>query len=281
LIPVAFYARISADGVGAWVPTAAPPSLTNACISTSGYAYCFGGGDCAPRPQTDCYSPSYYASLTASGIGSWKETTKLPTSFSATHASAGSYIYYLSTPVFFASVSADGIGPWETTTNYPDFSYPDACFSNGTNLYCSSPAASTSYFARIGAPNPKALRLENPPPFPRAEYLGPAWAHGGGGSVTINGVFSGSPNFYLDINDAVVFDCASQAATSAGCKKTVVSPENTMYNYDLTIWYPCTTQGAANTNCCYLSTGDNAPSDAWCISIGSDSFIISDEIFIQ
>jgi hypothetical protein len=229
-------------------------------------------------PGTDCYSRSYFAPLTASGIGAWQATAPLPTSVSANYATGGNYIYYLSIPVFFASVSAAGIGPWQTTTNYPRSLYPSDCFSSGAYLYCANPVGGGSYFAQIGGPNPQALQLENPPPFPRSSYLVPAWDNGSGGSVTVHGVTAGAPIFNNNIDDAVVFDCASQASTSAGCTTTVVS-SNTAYNYDLTIWYPCKSPSPADTNCCFLpAVGYSTPFNDWCISVGSNSFIIANKI---
>jgi hypothetical protein len=278
-IPDAYYASISSSGVGTWAPTTAPPALTEGCSAIGGYVYCFGGGSCPPTaPDSDCYSHSYFAPLTASGIGAWQSTTELPTSVSAEYAAAGNSIYYLSIPVFFASVSAGGIGPWQTTTNYPQSLYPSNCFSSGANLYCGSPVAGGSYFAPIGVPNPKALQLRNPPPFPRSEYLAPAWENGGGGSVSAGGVTAGVPMFDKNIDDAVVFDCAAQASTSAGCTTTVVS-SNTAYNYDMTIWYPCTSPSPAGANCCFLpKVGYSTPFNKWCVSVGSNSFIIAGEI---
>jgi hypothetical protein len=274
-----YYAPISSSGLGAWAPTTAPPAPTAGCSSMGGYAYCFGGGDCPPGgPGSDCYSPSYYAPLTASGIGTWNTTSELPTAVFAEYATAGSYIYYLSDPVFFARVSANGMGPWQTTTNYPGALYPAACFSSDAYLYCEYPAPSSSYCAQIGVRNPQALQLENLPPFPRSQYLVPAWTNGGGASV--NGV--GAPAFGDDIDEAVVFSCASEASTSAGCTTTVVSSSNTAYNYQLTVWYPCTSPTPADTNCCFLpAVGYPTPFDDWCISVGSNSFIIATQLTLQ
>jgi hypothetical protein len=279
----AYYAAISSSGVGAWATTAPPPTATAGCASTGGYAYCFGGGGCAPQgPGNDCYSPSYYAPLTASGIGTWKTTTELPTAVFSNYAITDSYMFSLSSPVFFASVSADGIGPWQMTTSYPKSLGPSNCFSSGTNLYCAHATTTGSYFAQIGAPNPKAFQLEDPPPFPRSEYLGAAWSNGGGGSVSGPGFFAGAPIYHKNIDEAAVFNCASQAATPAGCKTTVVSPTNTAYNYDLTVWYPCTSQTPENTNCCFRpALGYPDPFFAWCSSIGSNSFIVAKQIKLR
>jgi hypothetical protein len=295
-----YYAPLSSTGVGAWAPTSPPPTPTEGCSAVGGYAYCYGGGSCDPvGDPSDCYSFSYFAPLTASGIGTWTSTTQLPTSVSATYATAGSYIYYLSVPVFFASVSADGIGPWQTTTNYPDSPYqlyPSNCFSSDGYLYCANPVANGSYFAPIGVPDPQALQLENPPPFPRSDYLVPACIKGGG--VSVNGV--GAPNFEVNIDDAIVFDCASQAATDAGCTTIATTssssgdpvPDGSLFleggapnvpcDYELTIWYPCTTPTPADTNCCLLpAVGYTTPFNEWCISVGSDSFIIASKLNLQ
>ncbi len=119
---------------------------------------------------------------------------------------------------------------------------------------------------------------QNPPPFVRSQYLVPAWSNGGGASV--NGV--GAPTFGNDVDEAVVFGCASEAATSAGCTTTVVSPSNTAYNYDMTVWYPCTSPTPAGTNCCFLpAVGYPTPFDDWCTSVGSNSFIIAAEMTLQ
>jgi hypothetical protein len=283
--PDAYYAPIASSGVGAWTQTAAPSTWTAACSAVGGYAYCFGGGDCPPSgPGGDCYSPSYFAPLTANGIGAWKATTQLPTAAWYNTASAGSYIYYLSIPIFYASVSSDGIGPWQTTTNYPDSSYPSACTSSNGYVYCANQTAGASYFAQIGVPDPKALQLQNPPPFPRSQYLAPACNAEGSVSVsTPSGGTVGAPLLQNDIDDAVVFDCASQAATAAGCTTTVTSPnEPSTCNYQMTIWYPCPNSASADTNCCYLpAVGYPQPFNAWCSSTGSNSFIISQEMSLQ
>jgi hypothetical protein len=279
LSDTAYYAPLSSNGVGAWTQTQAPPTHTRGCAVVGDSIYCFGGGNCFPSgPNSDCYSPSYYAPLSSAGIGTWKTTTPLPTSVSASFASAGSYLFYLSVPVFVAQASSSGIGPWETTTNYPHSLGPSSCVSSNDYLYCANPVAHSSYFAQVGVPNPSSLRLTNPPPFPRSEYLIPAWLDGGGGSVTSNGVFAGAPQFGKNIDEAVVFDCAFTAATSSGCQTTVISAENTSYNYDVIIWYPCA-DASANTNCCFLpKIGYSTPFQAWCSSTDSGSFIITQAI---
>ena len=280
--PKAYYAPLSANGVGSWAQSSAAKTTTAGCAAIGDVAYCFGGGNCAPIVNTDCYSPSYSSKLSSSGLGTWNRTTDLPTAGFAAYVTAGPFIFVLTEPVFYAQVSASGIGPWEATTNFPDPGQAGACASNGNYLYCTSATNSDVYFTQVGAPNPSAFVLRNPPPFPRADYLAPAWSGTGGCSVTVNGTFAGAPCFDRDIDNAVIFNCTVSAATPSGCKTTVVSPTNTAYNYDITIWYPRYNATVPNTNCAFLpSLGYKQPFYAWCISISPNSFIIAQQIAMQ
>jgi hypothetical protein len=185
-------------------------------------------------------------------------------------------VYYLSIPVFAARVSSSGIGAWETATNYPRSLYPANCFSTADYLYCASPLPSSSYFAQVGVANTTSLRLVNPPSVPRSQYLVPAGSDGSGGFVESNGVYAGGPQFGLNIDESVIFDCAAAAATSSGCQTTVISTGSVPYNTDMTIWYPCANAGTATTNCCFLpKIGYTTPFNAWCASTDTGSFIIT------
>jgi len=100
--------------------------------------------------------------------------------------------------------------------------------------------------------------------------------------LSANGVFAGAPCFDKNIDHAIVFNCASAATSPAGCTTTVVSPLDATYDYDLTIWYPCNQTAPTDTNCCYLpAVGYSTPFDAWCISTGSNSFIIAEQVKMQ
>jgi hypothetical protein len=187
----------------------------------------------------------------------------------------------LSIPVFAASVSSNGIGPWETVTNYPRSLYPSNCYSTAGAVYCASPVEGSSYFAQVGLANPSSLRLVNPPSVPRSEYLRPAWLNGGGVSVG-SPIIAGAPVFGKNIDEAVIFNCASAAATPSGCQTTVISPEDTTYNFDMTIWYPCADAAAATTNCCFLpKIGYSTPFYGWCASTDTGSFIITRAMHLQ
>jgi hypothetical protein len=276
----AYYAQLSSNGVGTWVQSAAPASMTAGCSAVGGYAYCFGGAPCGPiGPNGDCYSPSYSTSLSSAGLGTWNPTTSLPTAGYAIYVTAESYIYYLSNPNFIAKASAGGIGAWQTTTGFPDSFSPGACASSGAYIYCVAGSTGGAYFAQVGAPNQSSLMQLNPPPFPRAQYLGPAWSGSGGCSVSVNGTFAGGVCFQRDIGRAAVFDCAASAATPSGCRTTVVSPTKPAYNFNVTIWYPDANVTSPSANCEFLpSLGYNRPSTAWCISISQSSFVIAQPI---
>jgi hypothetical protein len=275
----AFFAPLSANGVGSWVQTSSPPSMTAGCSAIGSDAYCFGGASCPPTgPDSDCYSPSYFAPLSPSGIGNWSRTMDLPTAGYALYVTAGSYIYYLSIPIFFAQGSTRGIGSWGTTTNFPGSANPAACASSGVYIYCVGGGTNDVYYAQVGEPNPNSFMLQNPPPFPRADYLGPAchaW-------VTVNGTFAGAPCLSRDIDDAVIFDCAVSAASPTGCRTTVVSPTNTENNFNVTIWYPQYNASLPDTNCAFKpSLGYKTPFYAWCISVGQNTFIIVQQIAMR
>jgi hypothetical protein len=282
---VGYYAPIGPSGVGDWSATNGYPQFyIQGCVSTNGNIYCFGNAVnacvdlCPPSP-----SYAYYASLSSGGIGNWTRTTDLPTTGSAQYVLAGSYLYYLSIPVYFASLSPAGLSPWGTTTNYPDSGYPAQCVSNSGHVYCIGGSSGSgaynidSYYSQVGGANPNALHPENPPPFQFVEYLGPAWTPEGSCSVSAPPTgFSGSPCSTYNIDDATIFDCGASASISGGCRLEVDSP-NSMYDYNITIWYPDTylPPGPSDTNCAYETTGSSTPLYAWCISIGQGKLIIS------
>jgi len=275
-----FVAPLSRDGVGTWIESAGPTSLTTDCSAVDGYAYCFGGGNCPPNgPLGDCFSQSYAAPLLSYGAGVWNSTTALPTANWDVYVAAESYIFYLSMPVFFAAVSGGSIGPWETTTNFPDSFSPGACASSGAQIYCVGGNGTDSYVASVGAQTQSVLKPLNPPPFPRALYLvGVAI-----GAPGCRSSYSGGACFGPNISDAVVFDCAVAAATSTGCNATVALPASPTVEYPIAVWYPDSNATSPNSNCEFLLPSSNYghPFDAWCISVSPTSFIIAQEIDMQ
>ena len=271
--PLGYSADLSTNGVGTWVQSTAPPTGISGCTAIGGYAYCFGGGICIGPGS--CRALSYSANITGGGIGNWSQTTDLPMLSGTPYVTAGPHVYYFSVPVFYADPSDGHVGPWVATTDYPG-QYPSTCASDGTFIYCIG-EDNTAAYSQVGAPNPGALVLLNPPPyFPEAEYLTPAWNGGSGCSVTFaGGTVQGAPCFTPDIDEAVIFDCAVTAATPTGCETTVVSPTNTAYNYNMTIWYPVYNATIPDSNCKFLPSGYSSPFTGWCISISQYSFVIA------
>jgi len=275
-----FVASLSQSGVGAWVEAAGPASMTAGCSMVDGYVYCYGGGNCPPSgPVGDCFSQSYAAPLSASGVGVWNSTTQLPTATFDVYVAAESYIYYLSTPILFEPVSGGSIGHWQATTSFPDSSSPGACAPSGAQIYCVGGNGTDSYATSVGAQNQIVLTPLNPPPFPRALYLV-------GVSIGASGCrsgYSGGACFGPNISDAVVFDCAVAAATSTGCNDTVALPASPSVEYPITIWYPDANATSPNSNCEFLLPSSNYghPFNAWCISVSQASFIIAQEINMQ
>jgi hypothetical protein len=275
--PTAYFASVSSGGaVGAWAQTSPPPTAVGGCSVIGEHIYCYA----AACPETgiygDCYTPVYLAPLSTSGIGSWSTTARLPTAWPGASATADSFLYYVAAPSFVATASPSGIVDWATTQDFPNSLVPSTCFSDESRLYCISPGTTDSYFAQIGTADPHSLRIENPPPYSVASYLGPAWTQNGGCLSEVNGVTSGAPCFCYSLDCAYVFDCAATAKSSGGCTTTVESPLDTSYNYQMTIWYPCGDPTDAGANCCFQpSDGYSSPVPGWCISTGPNSFIIA------
>jgi hypothetical protein len=140
---------------------------------------------------------------------------------------------------------------------------------------CSSSSGGALISGETASKSSGTLKLENPPPFSESDYLTT------GCSVTPSGgVATGAPCFGSSVDDAVVFDCASQAWSSAGCTTTVECPDGgSSCSFAMTVWYPCAGLTAADANCCYLPAVGygTTPLTAWCISTGSNSFIVSEQ----
>ena len=275
----AYFAPISSNGIGAWTETVAPPEASVGCFGAGDLVYCVSAGSSAAGAGSSAFQegPSYFAPMSDSGLGSWTATTALPTPIFSNFAVAGTKVYYLAVPTLVAALSPSGISPWAPTFNSPGSWWASTCFAYENYLFCVTPGSDKTYFVDIGQLTASSVEPNDPPPFSNPSFLQPAWSGGGGCSVSANGQSAGSPCFGGGIDWAVIFDCAAEAATSAGCKTTVVSKLDTSYNYDMTIWYPCSQAPGPDANCCYQQTGyDDTPTSGWCISTGSNSFIISD-----
>jgi hypothetical protein len=90
----AYYATLSGEGIGQWVPTTAYPlpATGQACTFSNGFVYCVGGA--TSGGQSAAYTSAvYYAPISASGIGSWNEGHDYPASVGTTCAIASSRLY--------------------------------------------------------------------------------------------------------------------------------------------------------------------------------------------
>jgi len=87
----AYYAVLTSTGVGTWTSTTAYPIQASgqACAFSSGYIYCVGG-----QENSNSYSHAvYYAPVSSSGIGVWKQSGHYPISVGTTCVISSSYMY--------------------------------------------------------------------------------------------------------------------------------------------------------------------------------------------
>ena len=109
-----------------------------------------------------------------------------------------------------------------------------------------------------------------PPPYANPIYLG---ANAGPGYSCGPG-----PCFGGNITMGYVFNCATEAATPAGCTTTVVTAYDPVWNYNMTIWYPAANDTNPLTNCRLLPAPDYPNTlQAWCQAVGWNSFVIASQ----
>ena len=90
----AYYATLSSQGLGEWVPTTSYPlpATGEACAVSDGIVYCIGGA--TSGGQSAAYTNAvYYAQVSDSGIGTWKEGPDYPLSVGTTCAIASGRLY--------------------------------------------------------------------------------------------------------------------------------------------------------------------------------------------
>jgi hypothetical protein len=145
-----YYAQLTSTGVGPWQQTTSYPVPidSQSCVSSSGYIYCVAGEN-----ETDGTSATlaltnsdWYAQLTPSGIGTWKQTTSYPpgAAFPACAASATD-IYCVGgfdangnglNNVYYAPLSSSGVGQWTSTTPYPIKLAVQYCAIGSDSMIC-------------------------------------------------------------------------------------------------------------------------------------------------
>ena len=72
----AYYASLSSSGIGTWHQTTAYPAnlIFTSCVSANSYVFCTGGSS----SSGGFLNNTYYAQLSSSGIGAWKNTARYP-----------------------------------------------------------------------------------------------------------------------------------------------------------------------------------------------------------
>lgn len=145
-IESSYYAKLSTGGIGSWIKTSSYPFPVSegSCTASNGYIYCVGGGSTI-RPYYPMSSYTYYATLTSSGIGQWKQTTSYPTPIQDQSCNSdGNYIYCnagintnsAENASYYAPVSASGIGTWAASGAYPIPAIYNSCVISHGYMYC-------------------------------------------------------------------------------------------------------------------------------------------------
>jgi hypothetical protein len=149
----AWYAQISSSGIGTWQKTTAYPHGIQfpVCTATATDFYCFGGYN----SNSIGVDNVFYASLTSSGIGQWKNTTSYPLPLEGEFcvADSGDVICVGGSPnsnslnatqaVYYAPITAIGLGTWQQGPSYPVPINTYCAFAAG-NIYCIGGLSSSS-----------------------------------------------------------------------------------------------------------------------------------------
>jgi Kelch motif len=153
-----------AESVGQWTSTTEYPlSLAGeSCVAVPTSVYCiggFGGGG-------DSHDQVYFATLSASGVGSWSAGAPYPTavdSASCVNATAGIYCVggedYPNNlnDVYFAPLSSSGLGAWSSVAAYPNALAGTSCVVYSGYIYCvggfdsNGDEVSSTYYASLSS----------------------------------------------------------------------------------------------------------------------------------
>lgn len=149
-----YYAPLSPTGVGQWTRTTDYPLMIvrPSCVTSLGYIYCVSG---LVGPESNVTADVFYAPLSPSGIGAWKQTTPFPNPISLSPCVVdSSYIYCVTQSAivpflpagntYFAHLSAAGVGNWTESTQMPYT--PQGCATSGGYVYCFGGACLSSNF---------------------------------------------------------------------------------------------------------------------------------------
>lgn len=138
-----FYAPLSPSGIGRWARTTPYPNPTSlpSCVVDSSYIYCVSQN--ASIPFTYPTGDTYFATLSATGVGKWTESSEIPSNPLGCVATGGSaYCFggYCNNAdvctdfAYYAQLSSNGISPWSQTTALPNTAQ-DAYTAGNSYLY--------------------------------------------------------------------------------------------------------------------------------------------------
>jgi hypothetical protein len=174
-LKVIYHASLSANGIGSWIaatPYPIPKSET-LCAPYGNYVYCAGDGDVVGNfgvmPNING-TKTYYASISANGIGNWMETTPYPVPLFAAgtwpQAPYNGYIYSTGNGwhnatvgttyenrTYYAQIMQNGsLGQWNIIpSTFPSVA-SGGCFSYNSTYYCFGPfsgSGTLTYYAKI------------------------------------------------------------------------------------------------------------------------------------
>ena len=93
-VGTAYYATLSSSGVGAWTSTTSYPVAGSgqACVISSGEILCVGGETGGGSSPTYT-SAVRFASISSTGIGSWKQSPSYPVGVGTTCVNLSGYVY--------------------------------------------------------------------------------------------------------------------------------------------------------------------------------------------
>jgi hypothetical protein len=141
-----WYAPLGSSGIGTWSKTTPFPAnlYLPSCFESSGFVYCVGGEDSGGNSV----GTSYFAPLSADGIGNWTQTTTYPVQASGDACAVSSSVVYcvggetaggqnptFTSAVYYASLSSSGIGSWNQSPDFPQ-TVGSSCVIAAGDIYC-------------------------------------------------------------------------------------------------------------------------------------------------
>jgi hypothetical protein len=181
------YAPLSVSGIGQWTVKdfnvgnyqygVQSTGFLDNCVMSSSYLYCMGAGNATTHTEN---TPWFFASISASGPGTWTETRDYLVNQSNVGSIAcetnSDYVYCVggngqatnnfpygapSSAVYFAQLAGSGIGAWTQGPNYPVGIFGASCLVDSNTIYCISGQSAAadgsaviagSYYTSIAAP---------------------------------------------------------------------------------------------------------------------------------